>query len=134
MGFAVDQSPTLSYFFGDRYIQQLKTSQFTVGVDYQLTQKYQIIATESFDTKAQRFDSTIDPAINPNVFKGYVGDEGQNILTSVSLVRRMPRFNFQVTLTYDANQGDTTFSITAWPEGLGGGNLPGSAHAFTSGR
>ncbi len=93
-GFAVDQTSTLSYFLGDRYIDELHTNQLTVAMDYQLTQKYRMIASEGFDTLA-----------------------GQNILTSVTLIRQMPRLNAALTVTYDANQGDTSVVFTMWPEG-----------------
>ena len=49
-GLAVDQTNTLSYFLGTRYVNSLNTNQVTVAMDYQLTQKYRLIATESFDT------------------------------------------------------------------------------------
>ncbi len=48
-GIAVDQSNTLSYFMGDRYIRALSTNEWTVAIDYQLTKKYEIIAAESYD-------------------------------------------------------------------------------------
>ncbi len=30
----------------------------------------------------------------------------------------MPRFNMAATITYDANNADTSFVFTAWPEGF----------------
>ncbi len=96
-GIAVDQTNTLSYFLGNRYVYALNTDQWTIAMDYQLTQKYRIIAAESFDTQA-----------------------GNNILTSLTLIRKMPRLNAAVTVTYDANQADTSFVFTMWPEGLPG--------------
>lgn len=94
-GFAVDQTNTLSYFLGGRYVNALNTAQWTVAMDYQITQKYRLIASESFDT-----------------------EEGRNILTSVTFIRRMPRLNAALTVTYDANQGDTSVVFTMWPEGF----------------
>ena len=41
-----------------------------------------------------------------------------NILSSFTLVRKLPRFNAAVTVTYDANVADTTFVFTLWPEGF----------------
>ncbi len=94
-GIAVDQSPSLTYFFGNRYVHDLATDEWTVAADYQLTQKYRLIAAESYDD-----------------------DEGRNILTSLTVIRNMPRLNTAITITYDANNADTSFVFTAWPEGL----------------
>jgi hypothetical protein len=94
-GFAVDQSATLSYFLGNRYVNALHSDQWTIAMDYQLTQKYRLIASESFDTLA-----------------------GQNILSSVTLIRSLPRLNAALTVTYDANQADTSVIFTMWPEGF----------------
>lgn len=94
-GVAVDQTDTLSYFFGNRYIDQLDTDQWTVGVEYKLTRKYTIMATESYDFLLQN-----------------------NILSSVTLVRHMPRFNAAISVTYDANNADTSVVFSAWPEGF----------------
>ena len=121
-GFAIDHSPYLSYFVGDRYITSLDTyrpfseggnfaankigaqttNEITFGFDYQVTRKYEIIFTESFDTGIS-----------------------QNILTSLTLVRRFPRLNTALTISYDANQSDTSVVFVMWPEGfdeLGPGN------------
>ncbi len=105
-GLAIDQSQNLSYFIGNRYVRTLNTDEWTFAVDYHLTQKYELIAAESYDFQA-----------------------GSNLLSSVTLVRRMPRFYTALTITYDANNADTTVVFTAWPEGMpsaGFGNQPRS--------
>lgn len=94
-GLAIDQTDSLAYFLGNRYIRELNTNEVTVGVDYQVTKKYELIATESYDTEASR-----------------------DILTSLTVVRKLPRFNTAFTVTYDANNSDTSFVFTAWPEGF----------------
>ena len=48
-GLAVDQSPSLTYFVGNRYVNSLHTDEWTFATDYQLTQKYRFIASEAFD-------------------------------------------------------------------------------------
>lgn len=101
-GIAVDQSKSLSYFLGNRYIRALDTDEWTLAFDYQLTRKYELIAAQSYDLKLEK-----------------------NILSSFTIVRKLPRFNAAVTVTYDANVADTTFVFTLWPEGfpeLGLGN------------
>jgi lipopolysaccharide assembly outer membrane protein LptD (OstA) len=94
-GLAIDQTNSLSYFIGNRYVRALSTNEITLGVDYQLTRKYEVILSESYDTEINH-----------------------NILSSLTLIRRLPRFNTAITLTYDANQDDTTVVFTAWPEGF----------------
>lgn len=106
-GLAVDQSPSLTYFLGNRFINALGTDEWTAAVDYQLTQKYRLITAESYDF-----------------------DQGRNILSSVTLLRKFPRFNTAITVTYDANNDDTSVVFTAWPEGFpntGFGNVVGGA-------
>lgn len=116
-GVSIDQAPDLSYFLGHRYVDSLAlyqpyseggnyapypgargsnaSEEVTFAVDYQLTRKYELIFTQSYDFAA-----------------------GHNILTSATLVRKMPRFNGAITVTYDANNNDTTFVLTMWPEGI----------------
>ena len=127
-GIAFDQSPNVSYFIGDRYVTNLNlyepfseggnfttltpgpatSNEITFAIDYRLTRKYNMIFSESFDTAMSK-----------------------NIVTSVTLVRRLPRFNMALTGTFDANENDTTFTFTMWPEGMpelgvGSNNLKGS--------
>jgi lipopolysaccharide assembly outer membrane protein LptD (OstA) len=94
-GVAVDHSDSLSYFFGNRYVRALATDEWTVAADYKLTRKYEMIASESYDFQT-----------------------GNNILSSITMIRRMPRFNAALTVSYDANNADTSVVFTAWPEGL----------------
>jgi hypothetical protein len=94
-GFAVDQTSTLSYFFGNRYIRALGTDEWTIAADYQLSRKYEVIASEDYDFSLNK-----------------------NILSSFSIVRKLPRFNTALTVVYDADNADTTVEFTAWPEGL----------------
>ena len=94
-GLIVDQTDNLAYFFGNRYVDALNTDEWTIAVDYHITRKYEIIAAESYDISQQG-----------------------NILSSVTLIRRFPRFNTALTITYDANNSDTSVVFTAWPEGF----------------
>jgi len=94
-GIAVDQSNNLSYFLGNRYVHLLNTDEWTAAVDYHLTKKYELIAAESYDFQVK-----------------------SNILSSVTVIRKLPRFNTALTVTYDANNSDTSVVFTAWPEGF----------------
>jgi hypothetical protein len=96
-GVAVDQTDTLSYFFGNRYVRALGTDEWTIGADYRISRKYEIVASEDYDF-----------ALN------------KNILSSFTLMRKLPRFNTAITVVYDADNADTTVEFTAWPEGVPG--------------
>ncbi len=131
-GIAVDQTSSLSYFFGTRYVEipaftylrnhngafatppvspfatipGYASNETTLALDYQLTRKYELIATESYDFSLS-----------------------ENILSSFTIVRKLPRMVAAVTVTYDANQDDTSVSFTMSPEGfpeLGFGNGAGN--------
>lgn len=110
-GIAIDQSPYLSYFVGNRYIRELRTDEWTFGFSYDITRKYTLSATQSYDFQLEH-----------------------NILTSFTLLRKMPRFNAALTMTYDANMADTTFVVTVWPEGLPELGLGSSSLMRTSGQ
>jgi hypothetical protein len=60
-----------------------------------LTRKYSVLIAESYDMASS-----------------------QNILSSATLFRRLPRFNAAFTVSYDANLNDTSFLFSIWPEGL----------------
>jgi lipopolysaccharide assembly outer membrane protein LptD (OstA) len=110
-GMAIDQSKTLSYFIGSRYIQLLNTNELTFGIDYHLTSKYELILTESYDLRPGS------------------GQSGKNILTSVTLARKLPRATAAFSVTYDANNADTTFMGMIYPEAFpqaGIGNMKGT--------
>jgi hypothetical protein len=88
-------------------VRALDTDEWTIAMNYQLTRKYQLIAAESYDFQVQN-----------------------NILSSITLIRKLPRFNVAITATYNANDADTTVVFTAWPEGVpntGFGNRAGGA-------
>ena len=95
MGVAVDQSPDISYFIGNRYIRALDTNEVTLAGQYRLTRKYSLLLSESYDTS-----------------------EKKDIVSSATLFRKLPRFNTAFTVSYDANANDTSFLFSIWPEGL----------------
>ncbi len=100
-GLAVDQNPNLSYFIGNRYVSAVDTDEWTIAVAYQLTRKYSITATESYDINSNR-----------------------DIISALTLTRRLARFNASLTVSYDADSADTSVVVALWPEGLppGGSN------------
>ncbi len=101
-GVLVDQSPSLSYFLGNRYIQGVYSDQWTLGIAYRLTRKYAVSATQSYDF--------------------YLG---HNILSAVTISRRFPRLFVGLTVVYNADQKNTAVVVNVWPQGLappGGAN------------
>jgi hypothetical protein len=94
-GVAVDQSPTITYFVGNRYVSPLNSNEVTGAVTYQLTRKYSLTAIESYDFNVEH-----------------------NMISAVTLTRKLARFNAALTISYDANAADTTVVVAIWPEGL----------------
>ncbi len=99
-GLAVDQTDSLSWFIGNRYVADLKSDEWTIATVYKLTRKYTVMAAQSYDFSAN-----------------------QNILSSLTLMRKLPRFNTALTLTYDTNANDTSVIFSMWPEGLPQANV-----------
>ncbi len=93
-GIAVDQSPNLSYFFGNQYLGPLSTDQWTVAVNYQLTRKYLLSVVQSYDFSL-----------------------AHNVLSEVTIVRKLPRFYAAVTLGYDAYTKNTAVFFSIFPAG-----------------
>ncbi len=93
-GLAVDQSPNLSYFFGNQYLGPLSTDQWTVAVNYQLTRKYIVSLVQSYDFSL-----------------------AHNVMSSITLVRKLPRFYTAVTLGYSADTKDTAVFFSIFPAG-----------------
>lgn len=94
-GIAIDQSPYLSYFIGNRYVRELTSDEWTFAVSYQLSKKYTVSASQSYDFWLS-----------------------ENILSSITVLRRMPRFNTALTVSYDANMDDTSVVLSVWPESM----------------
>ena len=94
---AVSRDPRLKYFFGLRTIRELDTILGTFGIRYQINRKYSVSFLEQYD-----FDF----------------DGGENQITQVSIVRKLPRWFVGFTVQFDLRQEDLTFMITLWPEGM----------------
>ncbi len=96
-GFAVERDPRLRYYAGLRYIRLLDSAVGTFGVNYRLTRKYTLSVFEQYD-----FDY----------------ESGNNNATSVSIVRKFPRWYAAVTVSYDDREDDITAILSLWPEGI----------------
>ena len=93
-GVVIDQSPDISYFLGNSYIRALETDQWTVSMDYRLTEKYSFAVTQSYDF-------AID----------------HNILSQLTIVRKLPRFYSGITLSYNADTRSEAVFFSIWPAG-----------------
>lgn len=96
-GFAVTRDPRLRYYFGWRYIRDLDASVGTLGTNYQINKKYSVSLFEQYD---------------------FLYDNGRNLATSLSLIRKFPRWYGAFTFAYDQRNQDVTVFVTFWPEGV----------------
>ncbi len=95
IGLALDRSPRSHFFIGHRYIGMTHSNLLAFGSTYQLNPKYTIGLEEQFDL-----------------------DAGRNSDLEITLVRKMPRWNFALSAGFDNTQGVNSVSISLWPEGV----------------
>ncbi len=93
-GVMVDQSPSISYFLGNRYINAVNSDQWTFSINYKLTRKYAISATESYDF--------------------YLA---HNIISAVTIVRKLSHFYTALSLSYNADTASEAVFVNIWPAG-----------------
>jgi hypothetical protein len=96
LGMAVQRDPRVSYFFGVRYIDPLDSTIGTATVIYQMSKKYELALSQSYD-----FSGT------------------SNVDSSVEVTRHFDKFWMSVRVYHDSinDQGGIGFLI--YPEGLG---------------
>ena len=94
----VERDPRLSYFGGIRYIRPLDSSVATFGGNYRLSKKYAVTFYEQYDLD----------------FRG-----GDNLVTRLTLTRKLPRWYIGLSLVFDRNgEGDDVgVYLMLWPEG-----------------
>jgi hypothetical protein len=96
-GVSITRDPRLRYYLGWRYIRDLNSSAGTFGVNYKLSPKYSMSIFEQYD-----FD--------------YNG--GENMASSMSIIRKFPRWYGAFTFSFDQRTNDTSVFISFWPEGI----------------
>ncbi|MEI7836284.1 MAG: hypothetical protein WCK05_07710, partial [Planctomycetota bacterium] len=69
----------------------------TAGINYKISDKYSVSFFEQYDT---------------------LYDGGTNLATSISLVRKFPRWYTAFTLQYDTRNDNVSLFISLWPEGV----------------
>ena len=99
VGLAVQRDTRLSYFVGDRYIHQLNSNIVSVAVNYELSTKYSLSASQAYDY-----------------------GQNQDVSSSFTITRRFDRFYVMLTVSYDETTGDSGFFLNVHPEGLNFGN------------
>ncbi len=97
VGLAVARNPRLRYFLGIRHIRDLGSAVGTAGFKYQMTEKYSISAFQQYD---------------------FEFNDGENLATTFSIVRKFPRWFVGFTFLYDQSEDDVGLILTLWPEGV----------------
>jgi lipopolysaccharide assembly outer membrane protein LptD (OstA) len=98
IGMAVQRDTHLSYFLGLRYIGQIDSTIGAFAANYDLSTKYAMVLTESFNFSQRSSDET-----------------------TFSVIRKFDRFWLSVGVFYDAIEDDSGFRFAFYPEGIGFG-------------
>lgn len=98
LGVLVRRDEKLSYFVGNRYIDQLSSNITSVHFDYELTYKYIIDADQEFDFT-----------------------QGKNVYSSLGLLRRFDTFILSVHYNFNETTKQNGVSFNFYPIGLGAG-------------
>lgn len=94
---AVVRNPRLRYYAGMRMIDDLDSAVGTFGFNYKINPKYELSLFEQYDFN----------------YKG-----GENLATSLTLTRKLPRWYVACTFVYDERYDDVGLYVTFWPEGV----------------
>jgi hypothetical protein len=97
LGVAVQRDPRLRYYLGVRRIEDLNSDVITAGTTYKINSQYSVSFLEQFDTE----------------FNG-----GQNLATSVTVLRKFERWYLGGTFVIDHRTNDLGLYLTVWPEGV----------------
>jgi len=96
-GLAVQRDPRLRYYLGIRSIEDLDSTIATVGATYKINEKYSVSGYLQYDTDY---------------------NSGQLLGSSLSLIRKFPRWYMGTTFVTDKRTGDVGIYVTVWPEGV----------------
>jgi lipopolysaccharide export system protein LptA len=91
---AYERLPRLAAFLGWRFVDQTRNNVLAAGANYKLNEKHTIGIRELYDI-----------------------DRGQNVDTSLVLIRRWPRWYTAVTIAWDRAIDDFSVNLSIWPEG-----------------
>jgi hypothetical protein len=96
-GLAVRRDPRLSYYVGLRSVRDMDSTIGTVGASYRINRKYTIRGTQQYD---------------------FAYSDGENLATSISIVRKFPRWYAGLTLGYVEATDSVMLYLSLWPEGI----------------
>jgi hypothetical protein len=96
-GLAVQRDPRLRYYLGIRSIKDLDSTVATVGATYKVNEKYSISGFFQFDADY---------------------NSGETLGSSLSVIRKFPRWYLGTTFVTDRRTGDLGLYVTVWPEGM----------------
>jgi hypothetical protein len=102
IGLLVRRDERMTYFVGNRYIDELTSNITTVAFTYQLSSKYLVAASQSYDFGL-----------------------AQNVSSSIGVIRQFDAFIVEVSFAHDSTTDQTSFNFNLLPKGLGLG-LAGS--------
>jgi hypothetical protein len=97
-GLLVRRDERLSYFLGNRYIDELQSNISSIAVTYELTPKYMVSISQNYDFGL-----------------------GQNVSSGIALLRQFDAFFMQVNFGHDSTSDQTAFNFNIYPKGLGYG-------------
>ena len=95
-GVAVKRDTRLSYFLGLRYIEQLNSDIATFAAEYELTAKYTLQFSQSYDFGVSK-----------------------NVTSTFGIRRRFDTLTAALTIFHDASTGESGFRFNVEPEGFG---------------
>jgi hypothetical protein len=98
IGLLVRRDERLTYFIGNRYIDELNSNITTVSLSYELSPKYTLLASQSFDFGLS-----------------------ENVSSSFGLLRQFDAFFLSVSTSHDSITDQSTFNFNLYPKGLGYG-------------
>ena len=91
-----DHTPAISYYISDRYIRIPDTDIWTFGAEYQLSRKYTLQGSISYDIAKK-----------------------ENVGTEFTIIRELPRMFLALTFSQSwSSLNDTTIMVSLWPEGF----------------
>lgn len=96
LGLAVSRDPRTTYFIGQRYIGELNSNILSASVAYDLSTKYTLLLSQSFDF-----------------------GQSQSVATTATVLRRFDRFILGVRIFYDAREDESGISLMVSPLGFG---------------
>jgi hypothetical protein len=97
-GLLVRRDERLTYFLGNRYIDELESNITSIALSYELSPKYTITFSQNYDFGL-----------------------GENVSTGMALLRQFDAFFAQVSVGHDNTTDQSTFNFNIYPKGLGYG-------------